>query len=102
MTLTIAAIRARHAARPAPPPPAADLPPEAAEWVAAVGRLSITRHLRTDGYELAVGRARVARVEARDEGFVVVNLRAGHRSPPIARHLADAMAMRIARLHTGP
>lgn len=98
----ISAIRARHFAPPprvAPPPPAPKPAEEAAEWIDAVGAAAITRHLRAGGYEMAAARVRVVRVVEEAAGWVVVNLQAGSRSPPIARHLADAMAMRITRLY---
>lgn len=108
MIHSIAEIRARHRAwsppvegPPPPAPPARPARTEAGDWIATVGRADITRWRRADGgYELHVGRRRVALVEPADqEGrHVVVNLAAGRvRSPAIARAMADTMALRIAR-----
>lgn len=96
MITSIATIRARHA-RPLPPAPER----EADKWLAAVDRAAITRLRRGDGYILRVGSATVVEVLPPDRNGhqVVINRAAGGaRSPAVAPHLADTMAMRIARM----
>jgi hypothetical protein len=69
--------------------------------IAAVDRAAIRRTRRGDGYMLQLGSTVVVEVLPPDRHGhqVVVNRAAGGaRSPAIAPHLADTLAMRIARM----
>jgi len=106
MITSIADIRARHGAIARQVAIAefvqrVEPAPSAAEWIATVDKAQITRTRRADGgYELHVGRRRVALVEGADKdgAHVVINLAAGRiRSPALPRAWADTLALRIAR-----
>ncbi len=102
---TMGDLFARHQARLIPPPAAAALSPprpRAPKPAAPAAAPAVQRIARGDGYELRVGKARVATVMPTAGGFVVANVEAGHKAViPDARQ-ADALAARIARLAAIP
>jgi hypothetical protein len=98
---TMGDLFARHQARIATsaPPPAPASAPRAAR-LGISGR--VERIARGEGWEFRVNGQRVATVTPGAAGFVVANIEAGHRSPPLDARQAEALAARIARLAALP
>lgn len=80
--LSMAALVARHAARPVP----------------RAERAWQRRELRGYGWELRQGDKVVVRVRQSEAGCIVRTMEAGHDSKPMPAAAAEAMAERIARL----
>jgi hypothetical protein len=98
---TMGDLFARHRERiAAAAPPPAPAPTPRAPRLGISGR--VERIARGEGWELRVNGQRVATVTPGPAGFVVANVEAGHRSPPLEARQAEALAARIARLAALP
>jgi hypothetical protein len=100
---TMGDLFARHQARIATAPPAPNPRPSSpAAPAAPAARPAVQRIARGDGYELRVGKVRVATVLPVAGGFVVANVEAGHKATVPDARQADALAARIARIAALP
>lgn len=96
----------RHASRIAPvalrpqrpPPPATPPEPRPLRTHAS----PIRRVQRGEGYDLMVATGRAAGVQPSGNGWIVLNVDAGHKTTLPDARSADALAARIARLKAMP